>query len=103
MPDTWITDMRHYLGPDGRLGEMPTPALNLALFLGSIIAWVTSRSSGRISRTNVPCRRSPGRRRCRGEIHAGLDMEPATIVWQCSECGDCGYIRGWKGTSWDRG
>src|SRR2546426_8089256 len=23
MPDTWITDMRHYLGPAGRLGDMP--------------------------------------------------------------------------------
>lgn len=102
MPNTWITDMRHYVGSDGCLGNMPTPALNVALFLGSIVAWVTSRPSGRIGRTNVPCRRSPGRRRCLGEIHAGLDDTSDAIVWQCAVCGDRGFVSGWAGTPWDR-
>src|SRR2546426_530742 len=102
MPDTWITDMRHYLGPDDRLGNMPVRALNVALFLGSVVAWVTSRPSGQVSRTNVPCRRSPKRRRCLGEIHAGFDHTSEAIIWQCPECGDRGHISGWAGTPWDR-
>ena len=42
-PTGWVVDMRHYLDeetgdlPDG----LPTPVLNLALFFGSIVAWVT--------------------------------------------------------------
>ena len=41
-PMGWVVDMRHYLDeetgdlPDG----LPTPVLNLALFFGSIVAWV---------------------------------------------------------------
>lgn len=35
---TWITDMRHYLDEHGSLpADMPGPAVNLALFLGSIV------------------------------------------------------------------
>ena len=43
MGNTWIVDMRHYLDEEtGDLPEsLPTPVLNLALFFGSIVAWVT--------------------------------------------------------------
>jgi hypothetical protein len=43
MGDTWVADMRHYLDDEGTLSDrLPGPALNLALFLGSIVGWVTS-------------------------------------------------------------
>jgi len=102
MGDTWITDMRHYLDDGGHVADMPGPALNLALFLGSIVAWVTSHQLTRYPRTNVPCRRSPGRNRCPGDIVANIEPDPVAISWYCPVCGDNGVIRGWEGTPWDR-
>ncbi len=104
MNKTWVTDMRHYLDETGSLAAtMPAPALNLALFLGSIVGWVTGRGADRAPRTNVPCPRSPGRLRCRGEIVADLEPAGAAITWHCPACGDNGVIRGWEDTRWDRG
>lgn len=102
MGDTWITDIRHYLDPSGHLPDMPGPALNLALFLGSIVEWMTIRAVAGVERTNVYCRRSPGRRRCPGEIAAAFEEGTDVILWRCPLCGDNGYIRGWRGTLWDR-
>lgn len=102
MGNTWITDMRHYLTKEGYLGELPGPALNLALFQGSIVTWVTAHLSKESPRTNVYCRRAPGRQRCLGEIHALLDASSERIAWHCPLCGDNGLISGWEGTEWDR-
>lgn len=102
MGDTWITDMRHYLEDGCFSRDMPTPALNIALHLGSIVAWMTSRESTGLQRTNVPCRRSPGRRRCATEIEAEFKGPGGTIAWRCPTCDDNGYISGWQGTPWDR-
>jgi hypothetical protein len=101
MRHTWMTDMRHYLDERGDLAPKPGPAMNLALFMGSIVAWATSHAEPRV-RTNVACRRSPGRVRCRGEILAAPGDEPGRIVWECPECGDNGITYGWEGTRWDR-
>jgi hypothetical protein len=71
--------MRHYLDeetgdlPDG----LPTPALNLALYFGSIVAWVTDHLPDGDWHTNVPCRRSPGRQaRLPAAVHLGLERSP---------------------------
>ncbi|MGH7321612.1 MAG: hypothetical protein ACRELA_18595 [Candidatus Rokuibacteriota bacterium] len=103
MANTWVTDMRHYLDGRGAMGKLPGPALSLALFLGSIVAWVTSGRSLDDRRTNVPCCRSPGRRRGLGEILATVDPNPTVMAWRCPLCGDNGVIRGWESTAWDRG
>ncbi len=96
--------MRHYLDEAGRLKEeIPEQPLSIALFAGSIIAWVTSGSLSSVPQvTNVYCRRRPGRRRCRGEIVAALDSVSSAIDWRCPACGDHGSIRGWEGSAWDR-
>jgi hypothetical protein len=100
---TWVTDMRHFLDVAGEIPErIPGPALNLGLFLGAIVAWVTSSRSSTDPRTNVACRRSPRRRRCPGEIVASFEADGSTIVWRCPVCGDNGVTRGWEGTPWDR-
>ena len=45
--NTWVTDVRHFLDGVGAVpDDMPGPALNLALFLGAIVAWVTSGREG---------------------------------------------------------
>ena len=103
MGDTWITDMRHYLDDEGTLSDrLPGPALNLALFLGSIVGWVTSHEPGTYEQTNVACRRAPGRRRCPGDIFARVDQDGTTISWECPVCRDNGFIRGWEDTLWNR-
>jgi hypothetical protein len=100
--NTWVTDMRHYLDADGLIADMPGPALNLALFLRAIVAWVTSGRSAHDPQTNVPCRRTPRRRRCPGEILASFEADAETIAWHCPVCGDNGVTYGWAGTPWDR-
>ncbi len=76
--------------------------LSLAIFFGAIVAWVTDHLPEGDEHTNVPCRRSPGRRRCRGDIIAELDPMSGYIVWQCPLCGDHGMIHGWEDTLWNR-
>jgi hypothetical protein len=103
-PVGWVVDMRHYL--DDETGDLPAAlpgrVLNLALFFGSIVAWVTDHLPAGDEQTNVPCRRSPGRRRCLGEIIAELDRPSRDIVWHCPLCGDHGWIHGWEDTLWNR-
>lgn len=94
---TWVTDIRHYLEDGNLVHGMPTPALTIALHLGSIVAWMTSQESTSVQRTNVPCRRSPGRKRCTAEIEAKFESPDEAIVWRCPKCGDNGYIHGWQG------
>ncbi|MHB9150700.1 MAG: DUF6933 domain-containing protein [Thermoleophilia bacterium] len=100
--NTWITDMRHFLDSSGDVPDMPGPALSLALFLGSIVAWATSGRTSADVVTNVSCRRSPGRRRCLGIIEADLTENGHAVSWLCPVCGDNGVTRGWEGTLWDR-
>jgi len=95
-----ITDLRHFLNEAGELAEMPGPAVRIATFLCSIVRWRTGFSGAR-TRTNVWCRRSPGRRHCRGEIEAEYTDGRHTIAWGCPECGDRGFLHGWEGTRWD--
>jgi hypothetical protein len=96
--------MRHYVDEaTGDLPEViPERVLSLAMFFGSIVAWVTDHFPEGDWLTNVPCRRSPCRRRCRGEIVAELDHASGHIVWHCPLCGDNGLIQGWEDTAWDR-
>ena len=55
-PMGWVVDMRHYLDEEtGDLPDrLPTPVLNLALFFGSIIAWVTDHLPQGDWHTSVP-------------------------------------------------
>jgi hypothetical protein len=77
--------MRHYLDEETRdlPAAIPERVLGLAVFFGAIVAWVTDHLPEGDGLTNVPCRRRPGRRRCRGEIVAELDRTFGHIVWRC--------------------
>jgi hypothetical protein len=84
-PSGWVVDMRHYL--DEETGDLPDAiperVLSLAIFFGAIVAWVTDHLPEDDEHTNVPCRRSPGRRRCRGKSSPSLiacpDMSTGTV------------------------
>jgi hypothetical protein len=103
-PTGWVVDIRHYL--DEETGDLPEViserVLGLALYFGAIVTWVTDHLPESDWLTNVPCRRSPGRRRCRGEIVAELDRTSGHIVWHCPLCADNGLIHGWQDSPWDR-
>jgi hypothetical protein len=103
-PMGWVVDMRHYIDEDtGDLPEViPERVVSLAIFFGAIVAWVTDHLPEGDEHTNVPCRRSPGRRRCRGDIIAQLDRSSGYMGWQCPLCGDHGTIHGWQDTLWNR-
>ena len=101
---TYVTDFRHFLDDEGDLAKMPNQALNLVLHLGAIVGWMTNQRGTDLEFTNVPCRRSPGRRRCVGDILAIFESSPRFgIRWWCPVCEDNGFLYGWEETLWDRG
>lgn len=100
---TLVADLRHFLDEDGHLPDLHGSALNLALHLGAIVAWMTAVvAEEEVEVTNVVCRRRPRHRRCRGQILARFHHPDETIEWVCPACGDHGFIDGWVGTPWDR-
>jgi hypothetical protein len=100
---TWVTDLKHFIDEETEdWADLPGPALNLAIALGSIVAWVTDHLPAGEPHTNVPCWRRPGRKRCRGDILAERPTGSSEIVWHCWLCGDNGVIHGWEDTLWDR-
>lgn len=100
---TLVTDLHHFLDEDGNLPDLPGPALNLALHLGAIVAWMTAVvAEEEVEVTNVVCRRRPRRRRCLGQIVARFHPPDDRIEWACPVCGENGIIDGWVGTPWDR-
>ena len=104
MGNTWVSNMLHSLDEDGNFARQPGPGRCLAEYFGSIVVEVTSRSRDEQDWTiPIPCRRRPGRKPCLGMIAAGFSKDdPNTIVWECSACGDNGYISGWQETQWDK-
>lgn len=67
---------------DEGTGDLPEViqkrVLSLAIFFGASVAWVTDHLPDGDEHTNVPCRRSPGRRRCRGDRD---DPRPEDTLW----------------------
>ena len=104
MSNMLIADLRHYLGQNLSLVELPVEAARLRDYLGSIVAAVTLRNDCETDKeTVISCRRRPGHKRCKGNIVAWFDeTEASAIKWLCPMCGDGGYIRGWERTYWDR-
>jgi len=100
MPDTWITDMTHYLDERGRIASMPGAARRIADYFGSIVVSMATATPETVVATSVACRRRPGHRPCSGNLHAVLSCE-LNIRWQCAACGDNGLISRWQGTPWD--
>ena len=47
----------------------------------------------------IRCIRRPNRKPCKGRIRITPRLD--TLVWQCSECGSCGEISGWRETGGD--
>lgn len=100
MPDTWVTDMTHFLDERGKVPVMPAPVRRLVDHFGAIVIAASGSPLKAQVSTGVKCRRRPGHRRCPGEIRARFDPDDS-IMWACPSCGDRGLIHGWKSTIWD--
>ncbi len=101
MGNTWITDLRHFLGDDGEV--VAFRGRRLAEHLCQIVAAVTQEANESPRDPAPSCRRRPGHQRCPGRIQAGFDPPGSRINWLCPSCGDNGWISGWHGTRWDKG
>lgn len=99
MGDTWVTDMDHFV--DER-GQIPPRLPRIALYLGEIVAAASPLAPDVVHTIEVSCRRRPGHRRCVGRLLARHEPSTGTLLWQCSQCDDRGYISNWQGSPWDR-
>jgi len=94
-----VTDLNDFLTEGGDLvHDLPTPALNLALHITSIVAWMTNQKAiSEYEWTNVACRRKPKRRRCSADILACFESTPVFgIRWWCPARNDNGFVYGWE-------
>lgn len=99
MADTWITDLRDLADSSGLL--VTGRAGKLASYLARLVEAGSVRPEGAWAASATRCRRSPGRRRCRGHIRVRRSDASATVEWKCPACGDRGLISGWAGSPWD--
>ncbi len=60
-PTGWVVDMRHYIDDetDDFPESLPERVLNLAVFFGAIVAWVTDHLPEGDEYTNVPAGAAP--------------------------------------------
>lgn len=42
MPQSFVIDIRHYLDEQGEVPALPLPAMTIAYFCGSVVAWVSA-------------------------------------------------------------
>lgn len=101
MPNTWATDINHFLNESGSIAPESGPARRLAEHIVAIIAELSAELAGIEGYEEVSCRRRPGRRPCTGTIASWIDPETGEICWQCPICEDNGFISNWEGTMWD--
>ena len=99
MPDTWITNIEHFLDENGDIEPIEGPARKIAEYFTEIISSATS--SGMDGSIKCRCRRRPDHKRCKGIIETSIDIATHEIVWQCPVCFDNGKISNWEFTYWD--
>lgn len=91
MGDTWITDLTHFLDPEGQIAVGGIGG-RIASHFAAIVAAVTEAPATSPRETPVHCRRRPQREPCPGLIHAGLEADTPHIFWFCPVCHDQGRI-----------
>lgn len=103
MPNHYVSDLRDLLAALESSDSAWNAGGRLALFLGAIVAWTTSRTGPRDAEpTNVVCGWRSARGRCSNELLVDFDATVGDIAWSCPACGTTGVIRGWEGSAWDR-
>ena len=101
MTETWITDLTHFLTPQGMIAPAAGPARRFAEQLTRLVAAATAPPGVEAKPSPVPCWRRPGRQRCTGLIATAVDPAAGDVVWECPVCGQQGRIHHWQGSLWD--
>ena len=101
MPETWITDITHFLDEKGEIVSEPSQARKFGEYMAAIIVMASYPDPEFPPEYRVKCRRRPDRKPCLAEIVGFLDPETDDIIWMCPTCGDRGFISNWQGTIWD--
>ena len=96
-----ITNLEHFLTPDGSIGPKDGPALRLADYLTKIVVAETASLKTQSETMVVRCRRRPNRKPCTGVIQTDIDPETNQIIWWCPVCEEQGSISHWQGSLWD--
>ena len=92
----FITNLTHYLDPDGNIAkEMPKQARELATFQSLIVDAATKDYEPPIMATELRCRNI----KCKGTIELAFDGD--VIEWWCTDCNETGRISDWQGSKWD--
>ena len=101
MNETWITDLTHFLTPQGAIAPAAGPARRFAERLTRLVVAATAPPGVEAKPSPVPCWRRPGRQRCTGLIATALDPATGEVIWGCPVCGQQGRIHHWQGSRWD--
>jgi hypothetical protein len=99
--ETWITDLTHFLTPQGAIAPPAGPARQFAERLTRLVAVATAPPEEAVSTPSVPCWRRPDHQRCAGLLETDLDPMTDEVVWWCPVCGQQGRIHHWQGSLWD--
>lgn len=100
-PDTWITDITHFLDEEGELVTEPPQAKAIADYFTAIVMMSSFPDPEYPPEYKVKCRRRPKRKPCQAEIIGFIDPESDDVMWMCPKCHDRGLISNWRGTMWD--
>ena len=96
-----ITNLEHFLTPDGSIAPKDGPARLLADYLTKIVVAATASIQTQSSPIVVHCRKRPNRKPCIGCIDTYIDPEMNQIIWWCPVCEEQGLISHWQGSLWD--
>ena len=96
-----ITNLEHFLAPDGSIGPKDGPVFRLADYLTKIVVAETASLQTQSGTMVVRCRRRPNRKPCTGVIQTDIDPVTHQIIWWCPVCEEQGLISHWQGSLWD--
>jgi hypothetical protein len=96
-----ITNLEHFLTPNGSIAPKEGPALRLADYLTKIVVAETAFCQTQSETMVIRCRRRPNRKPCAGQIDTYIDPVTNQINWCCSVCEEQGSISHWQGSLWD--
>ena len=99
--ETWITDLTHFLTPNGSIAPAAGPARRWAERWTRLVAVATAPLEMASMPSPVPCWPRPGRQRCPGILETDLDPATGDVVWGCPVCDQRGRIHHWQGSLWD--
>ena len=80
MPDTWVTDLKHFLNANGSIAPPSGPARKLAEHITAIVVELTAELYEVEGVKHVACRRRPSHRPCKGKIESWIEPKTGVVA-----------------------